>query len=127
MAKFRLLEKALIAEDGNHGVVYDVGTEIGDGTPIPFTGEPGPHMEALDDEAKARLVAAEARAKADGRYWEAPGRIMNRLDIAAQQKQAIDPTIAAILAQNQQMLAAMQALVGEKRGPGRPPLDRSAA
>lgn len=123
MAKFRLMEKALIAEDGNHGVVYDVGTEIGDGTQIPFTGEPGPHMEALDDEAKARLDAAEARAKKEGRFWEAPGRIMNRLDIASQKTAAIDPTVAAILANQTKMLEVLM----EKRGPGRPPMDRSAA
>ena len=66
MARYRLLEKAYLCEtfldpnppEGPREII------IGDGTPYPFKGVPGPHMEPLDDEAKA-LRAAYDKAHPD--------------------------------------------------------------
>ena len=81
--QWKLLETALIAENGDHGVVYKVGTLIGDapGSECPFTGEPGPHMEPMDEGARIKSLRAREKAEADGREWISPGSIMNKLSI----------------------------------------------
>lgn len=56
MARYKLNKAAFV---GVH--LLQAGTEIGDGTKYPFDGEPGEHMEPLDDEAEAALKAARAK------------------------------------------------------------------
>jgi hypothetical protein len=53
MAKYKLLERSVI-----DGQVLEVGTEIGEGTPFPFNGRPGPHMAPLDSSARLAVKAA---------------------------------------------------------------------
>lgn len=65
MATYRLTEKAFI---GN--VVYEEDTVIGEGTSVPFSGIPGPHMIPLDDDAKKAVAAAQKQAAAEGRSYD---------------------------------------------------------
>jgi len=74
MATYRLTEKACIIDQ-----VYEEGTVIGEGTAVPFTGIPGPHMEPLDDDAKKRIKAAQERAAQRGHAWSL--NIMNDVPI----------------------------------------------
>ena len=46
MPRYRLTERSYINDQ-----LLDAGTEIGDGTSVPFSGIPGPHMEPLDKPA----------------------------------------------------------------------------
>jgi hypothetical protein len=48
--KFMLLQKAIIGDQ-----LLEAGTEIGDGTPYPFSGTPGPHMRPLDKDAEREV------------------------------------------------------------------------
>ena len=116
MPKWRLLEKALIAENGNHGVVYEAGTEIGDGTQVPFSGEPGPHMEPLDEGARILSDAAEAKAAKENREWISPNAVMNKLSLAIPKP---DNDVKPLLEKMTEVLATLAG----KRGPGRPPAE----
>ena len=50
--RFRLTERAYLAER-----IVEEGEEIGDGTSVPFSGAPGPHMVPLDKEAEKAMAA----------------------------------------------------------------------
>lgn len=77
MSRYRLTEPAFI---GNR--VWPAETEIGDGTQVPFSGIPGPHMEPLDDEAKKALAAAQIAATKEGRKFDI--NVMNTVPIMRQ-------------------------------------------
>jgi hypothetical protein len=77
MAKYRLTEPAFI---GN--VVWPAETEIGDGTQVPFSGIPGPHMEPMDDEAKKEVAGAKKSAAQEGRAFDL--LVMNNVPIIRQ-------------------------------------------
>lgn len=126
MAKYRLTEKSLIAEDGNHGVVYDADTVIGDEPGcVPFRGEPGPHMEPLNDDAVAKVAAAVARYERQGLKWINPNGVMNTLPVVAEKPAA--PDVGAALSKLTELVTTMAQMqispivVAEPRRPGRPP------
>lgn len=77
MGKYRLTEPAFI---GN--VVWPAETEIGEGTQVPFSGIPGPHMEPMDDDAKKELIAARVMATKEGRAFDLA--VMNTVPILRQ-------------------------------------------
>ena len=52
MARYLLTERAYIADQ-----LLEAGTEIGDGTQVPFTGPPGPHMTPMDKPAEKAVEA----------------------------------------------------------------------
>jgi hypothetical protein len=54
VARYLLLQRSLVAEQ-----VLEAGTEIGEGTPYPFDGKPGPHMKPLDATARIAVKAFE--------------------------------------------------------------------
>lgn len=128
MAKWRLTAKSLIAERGNHGVVYDIDTVIGDepGVTATFTGEPGPHMEPLNDSASAKTKAAMERYRRENLAWIDPNSVMNTLSLDPKPK-TMD--LAEVVGQQTQILSMLaEKLVGgiavagpPARGRGRPP------
>lgn len=61
MAKYRLLAQHVIA-----GGVREAGTEVGDGTNIPFDAEPTPHMEGLDAAGKRAVAEVHKRHFPEG-------------------------------------------------------------
>ena len=52
MARYKLTEPAYINDR-----LLEEGAEIGDGTQVPFSGTPGPHMHPLDKAAEAAVSA----------------------------------------------------------------------
>ena len=74
MARYRLTEIAFIGND-----VHQVDTEIGDGTSVPFSGIPGPHMEPLDDDARKRFADAKKQAGTEGRSFDL--NVMNSVPV----------------------------------------------
>ena len=61
--RYRLTERAYLNER-----IVEEGEEIGDGTSVPFSGPPGPHMIPLDKEAEkamASYMAAHPNATLD--------------------------------------------------------------
>lgn len=61
MAKYRLLAPHVL-----HGTVRAAGTEVGDGTDLPFDGDPTPHMEGLDAAGKRKVEEALKRHFPEG-------------------------------------------------------------
>ena len=74
MARYRLTEKSYIND-----MVLEPETEIGEGTSVPFSGVPGPHMEPLDKDAEKALAAAKEQATKEGRIFDLA--VMNTVPI----------------------------------------------
>jgi hypothetical protein len=64
-ATYKLTEKAFI---GN--VVCEEDTLIGEGTSVPFSGVPGPHMTPMNPDAEKALAAARKQAESEGRSFD---------------------------------------------------------
>lgn len=77
MPRYRLTEPAFIGD-----VVWPAETEIGEGTQVPFSGIPGPHMEPMDDAGKKALADAKTMAIKEGRNFDLA--VMNTVPIMRQ-------------------------------------------
>ena len=68
MAKYRLLAQHVL-----HGAVREAGTEVGDGTELPYTDDPTPHMEGLDAAGKRKVAEVHKRHFPDDGSEGLPG------------------------------------------------------